>query len=708
MSQSNVANEMHVEMLGIHGLNPFATNDSSSRSQMFSSHFSQRLVISGCQEKRIQSGLEQEFGKHTFSVKMPENGEIIKVIHRYPRGIDQDSLGFNPETVVIYENDDTKEIDYFTIPHFCSYHQFFGFEYKIKDTIAKLKPGAFIPKDTIFADSPSVSDNSGFMYGTNMNVAFMSIPSVSEDGIMISRDALERLKFKVFETRVVEFGAGQFPLNLYGTKDLYKPFPEIGDYIREDGVLMMVRDYDSDLTPVQMSVYDTMEPDFIFDRATYVRGGRGRVVDVKVISNNSVNRQMPEAMCGHIEKYARALRKFHEEVIATERSLRAERRRKYREAQLKLSPRLHRLIVESLAVINHNPIKAKQPLNLLYRKAPIDEYRVEFVIEYEMTPTIGFKLTDCHGGKGVICKVEEPENMPVDEAGNRADIVMDSASVISRMNLGRLYEHYFGAACRDVTKSVCAILGVNPSAGKITEFTLSKMDPDVIKHAYQRLMHFYQLVSSRQYEFFNFTINEEEKQQHLCDVVNEGIYLYYPVDNEKDIIKVVQEVDKAFKPTFGPVSFVGDSKQRVTTSNNIRIAPLYMMLLDKIADDWSSVSSGKLQHFGVLSPQTKTEKFMYPYRNSPVRTIGETEGRIFAGYCGREAIAEMMDRSNSPFTQRNVIWNILSSNVPTNIDHVVDRDYVRLGGSRPLQLIRHIMGVAGVEIVYEPEDQKTV
>lgn len=708
MSQSNVQNELHVEMAGIHGLNPFFPNDSSSRSQMMSSHFSQRLVIKGCQEKRIQSGLEQEFGQYTFSVKMPENGQIIKVIHRYPRGNDANSLNFNPETIVIYENDETKEIDYFSIPHFCSYHQFFGFEYKVKDTVSKLKPGAFIPKDTIFADSPSVSDNSGFMYGTNMNVAFMSIPSVSEDGVMISRDKLGDLAFNVFETRVVEFGAGQFPLNLYGTKDLYKPFPDIGDYIREDGVLMMVRDYDSDLTPVQMSVYDTMEPDFIFDRATYVRGGRGRVVDIKVISNNNPNRQLPEAMCGHIDKYARALRKFHEEIIETERALRAERRRKYREAQLKLSPRFHRLIVESLAIVNYNPGKIKQQLGLLFRKTPIDEYRVEFVVQYEMTPTIGFKLTDCHGGKGVICKVEEPENMPVDEAGNRADIVMDSASVISRMNLGRLYEHYFGAACRDVTKSICTILGVNPKAGKITEFTLSKMDPDVVQHAYQRLMHFYQLVSDRQYQFFNFTITEEEKQQHLVDVVNEGIYLYYPVDNDKDIIKIVQDVDAAFKPTFGPVTFVGDSKERVTTNNNIRIAPLYMMLLDKIADDWSSVSSGKLQHFGVLSPQTKTEKFMYPYRNSPVRTIGETEGRIFAGYCGREAIAEMMDRSNSPFTQRNVIWNILNSNVPTNIDHVVDREYVRLGGSRPLQLIRHIMGVAGVEIVYEPEDKKSV
>jgi hypothetical protein len=47
----------------------------------------------------------------------------------------------------------------------------------------------------------------------------------------------------------------------------------------------------------------------------------------------------------------------------------------------------------------------------------------------------------------------------------------------------------------------------------------------------------------------------------------------------------------------------------------------------------------------------------------------------------------------------------LNAPQPSNIDRVVDRDYVQLGGSRPIQLIRHIMGVAGIDIVYESEDE---
>ena len=717
MDPRKTVNELEPELLSVHALNFAAAHNSSNRAMMFSQHFAQRLVIEGADEKRIQTGIEREFGKYTFSVKMPENGQILKVIPRYPQGVHLDALPFNPETIIIYENDETGQIDYFSVPYYCSYHQFFGFKYDFKQSISKLRPGAFIPKDTIFADSPAVAENSGYKYGINLNVAFMSVPSVSEDGIMISRDVLEKLKFRIYERRTVEFGSSQFPLNLYGTADKYKPFPEIGDYIREDGILMMLRSYENDLMPVEMSVYDAMEPDFIFDKAVYVRGGpditkeagsvlgKGRVVDIKVFKNNNPNRQLPEAMSEFIGKYEKALLSFHRELVSFEEKLRIDRKKKFGESKPNLSPKLHRLIVESLAITNHNPAKFKHNLGLLYRKAPIDEYRIEFVVEYEMIPTVGFKLTDCHGGKGVICKIEEPENMPVDADGNRADLVTDSASVIARMNLGRLYEHYLNSAIVHVHKQLCQILGLAPSKEKRVERSRFDMiDKSVVEHAYQHLLHFYQHLSERQYAFYRDQITDEEKQDHLYDVVNNGIYAFCPINTEKDSVEMIKSIEKTFKPTYGPVSYVGDSGQRMTTKNNVRVAPLYMMLLDKIADDWSSVSSGKLQHFGVLSPMTKSEKFMYPYRNSPVRTIGETEGRIFAGYCGREAIAEMMDRSNSPLTQRNIHYNILSAPKPGDIKFAVDRDYIPLGNSRPLQLVRHVMSAAGFLPVYEPED----
>jgi len=294
--------------------------------------------------------------------------------------------------------------------------------------------------------------------------------------------------------------------------------------------------------------------------------------------------------------------------------------------------------------------------------------------------------------------------MPIDENGNRADVVMDALSTVARMNIGRLYEQYLGAAARDVSVGIRNLLNVH---NKITIEALEKFDHGLIDKAYDYLLHFYNIVSDKQYYFFKHTVTAKERIEHLVDILNDGIYLYCPIDNQRNYVDVVKELEKHHKPTFGPVSYVGSSGQRVVTKDNVRIAPFYLMLLDKTAEDWSAVSTGKLQHFGVLSPMTKSEKFSNPFRNSPVRCIGETEGRIFASYCGREAIAEMMDRSNNPATQRNIVHNILSAPVPSNIDKVVDREYISLGNSRPINLIQHVFSCAGFKVVYEPEDKES-
>jgi hypothetical protein len=39
---------------------------------------------------------------------------------------------------------------------------------------------------------------------------------VTEDGILIAPETLERFSFKTFEKGVVDFGTQEYPLNLYG------------------------------------------------------------------------------------------------------------------------------------------------------------------------------------------------------------------------------------------------------------------------------------------------------------------------------------------------------------------------------------------------------------------------------------------------------------------------------------------------------------
>jgi DNA-directed RNA polymerase beta subunit len=317
--------------------------------------------------------------------------------------------------------------------------------------LSKVAGTDYIEKDTIFANSPSISEYGGYKFGIELNVAGMSHPAVAEDGILISEDVLPRLRFKVYEKRVVEFGTSTFPLNLYGHANRYQPFPEIGQLIREDGILAMLRRYDQDLGPVLTSITDCMSPDFIFDDAIYVRGPgtvmqgekngqpieikSGKIVDIKIYHDEAENSPTPEGVMSGMNKYTRALKRFYRELLDAYEHIRSERRKKYGEAEIVLKPELHRLLVEAMAVLGKPCGKTNSRLNLVYRKVPLDDYRVEFTIEYTVQPTIGYKLTCCQGGKGVICYIEKPENMPVDAAGNRADIVVGAETTFQSYEL---------------------------------------------------------------------------------------------------------------------------------------------------------------------------------------------------------------------------------------------------------------------------------
>ena len=701
MSNTPRENQLARELLGVVALNPFVAHTSSPRSVMFSGHLSQALVVSGSTERKIQTGMEREYGKYTFSIKIPGNPdtpggvEIIKMIQLYPQKIGVDVIKFNPQTLVIYEDVTTKEIGMISVPRYCSYHQYFGFEYSPKEAMENMRVGSFLPYGTILMDSPSVTEDGGYKYGVECNVAFMSHPSVSEDGIMVSRDILKKFKFKTFETRTVDWGGKRFPLNLYGDKDKYKPFPDIGDTIRPDGLLMCLRTYDKELSVVEQSINDTLEPDYIFDKLMYAGGAGGTVIDIRVHHDIKDNEDNEYAnMDAQADKYNFARYSFYQELVSEYYRL-----KRLRGESLRLTPELHRMVVEGLAVIDKDP----QRISKLYRKSPLDDYRVEFVIEYEIEPTTGFKLTDGHGGKGVVCHIEEPENMPIDSDGNRADVVMDSLATVSRMNIGRLYEQYINSASRDVVKTIRTELGLNNCAISVELLdSLEQSNEILVEKAWEYLLEYYRLSSPKMYIVFTDGEYMEKRTVHLESVLNKGIYLYMPPSNSVENDELVTELEKYFRPTYGPVTYTGTSGIRVTTKLPVRIGSMYIMLLEKTADDWTAVSSGKLQHFGVLSQVTNNDKYSQPSRNQAIRALGESEVRIYASYVGGKVTADLLDRNNSPSAHLEILRNILRAKNPTNIDIAINRNVVPVGKSKPLGLISHMSCVAGYKFVYKP------
>lgn len=674
-------NELRVDLLASGGWNPWAQHDSSSRVQMIGSHLSQALVMEGATPRRNVTGIEREFGRFTFSIKMPANGEVLRIIHKYPRTLSRDAIRENPLTTIIYEDNATKHIGVVSVPRYHCRHQHFGFRYKHKQALSRLSVGSTIAKGTILSDSPSIDDQGNYKLGLEANVVFMSVPGVIEDGVIISKSLAKRMTTMGFEKRSVNWGTHLYPLNLYGNDKEYKPFPDIGDRIREDGLLFALRRYDPLLAPVEMSPAALREPDYIFDQLVYGEPG-AKVIDVNVHHDTrSSSPPTPTGMEVQAKKYYDAQLQFYNQLIDEHRSL----IRKRGTNNILLTPEFHALLFEAYAYRPDPKMRATQ----IYQRQPLDDWRVEVAFEYGMEPIDAFKLTDLHGGKGVACAVWEDEDMPVDANGNRAEAIMDGEGTIKRMNIGRMYEQYLNATSRMVTEKI--------------RYWMDNPTDDSVDMAWQYVLGYYQIVSPRMYEMVTGPSFNKTPRAHLEHIVkdgngpHDGVKLYMPTDNPAESVEIIKELVKHYPIAITPVTYRGRSGNVVTTKVPVLVGSLYLILLEKTGGDWSGVASSKLQHFGLPAKLSKFDKYSLPGRATPVRIMGETEVRLLAACVGGAATAELLEMSNNPIVHKNVVTNILRAENVSNIEHVINRAEVPSGGSRSLLYTNHSLQCAGIE-----------
>ncbi len=309
--------------------------------------------------------------------------------------------------------------------------------------------------------------------------------------------------------------------------------------------------------------------------------------------------------------------------------------------------------------------------------------------------------------KGVICQIIEDHEAPVDADGNVADLVVDPYSTISRMNVGRVYEQYINSAGRDIVKKVRETLGIAKDekypANKVQEAYLAA--PAAVLQLFDYVNGFYSICSPRMYTGM-LALPEAERVEHIKHIVEKGIYLYMPTDNEAEPLDIIRSIKHYYDPIWGPVSFIGNSGKKRTTRDNVRIGSMYIMLLEKTGDNWGAVASAKFQHFGIPSKLTKADKYTAPTRHQPVRGVGETEGRLLASYVGAVGTAEIMDRNNSPISHKLVVEAIINADKPTNIPVAINRNIHPLGGAKPLQLVKHIGYCAGWRFAYTSTKNK--
>lgn len=385
--------EVSMEYLGIASLNSYVTCDTASRLEMMCSHIGSCLTIAKPDIPIISTLMENEYGKYTFAKKVNTNVTVIKVIDQYLRTATEDNINENPLKLIIVENDETREIDFVNVEEFHSLHQQFGFRYKKNEkAIHAAKYEKRLKAGTILADSPNVDEYGNYRFTAQANVTFLSVPAVIEDGIMISESFAARCTTRCFQTHVVSWGGDEYPINLYGKDDTdeYKICPDIGEYVRDDGLLVALRKHDPIRAVTDQTRWALKELDPIFDSPTYVEAG-AKVININVLTDDKAKKTTPAGMDTQVMKYVRAKRRFYQDIIDVYEELVKRRGKK-----LQITPKFHRLVYE--AYLDVGDFGKKDRVTKMYRGVPLDDFRVEITIEYELIPTVGFKLSTIHGG----------------------------------------------------------------------------------------------------------------------------------------------------------------------------------------------------------------------------------------------------------------------------------------------------------------------
>lgn len=676
---------LHPEVLGLEGINAYEMFDSQPRQTMLGSHLPQAVVISNPTQIRDFTGVERELGKYTHGVRMPQRGSVVKVISKNPPDIQNRGNHINPMLTCIYApaTAPKSELHVLQIPYHHCMHQHFGFRFKHTPLAKSIKVGDNIEVGTILAHSPNYEPVSGnYAFGIETPMATMTIPSVIEDGAVVCRQWLEKMKIKAYGTRTFSWGSKHVPLNLYGDELNYKAFPDIGEKVRLDSLVFARREFNPIMAAREMSP-KALQRFGRFDEGVHGFAG-ATVIDVEIYQGRVDHPVTLSEMNRQAEKYYNKTLNYYKEIIGV-----------YNQAKKEnggippvLSEELENLTTKAIAYTRQMQDSGKVQFQLIDQT--IDQWTVTITYEYELTPTIGYKLTGLHGDKVVIVDIWDEEDMPIDDYGNRAMLIQDPDGTIRRMNLGRLYRQYFGASFTMMQKAVQAKVANGESPRQIWEW----------------LKPYYDTISEKHYEKV-VKLYEADPSRHISDICKYGMYVYMPTDTKTRYIEAVERLQQTYPVIPTPVTYRGRSGNLVRTKNNVLIGSIYVLLLEKIGNVQSAVSSAKLQCMGVPAKISNIDKYSTPGRQSAGRFMGETEGRLMGCFIGPEFIAELADQSNNIGTHRFAINTILRANQPTNIDRVVDRKIIPRDGGRITNYITHIGQCAGYEFTAEQDPNDT-
>lgn len=530
---------------------PFLEHDDQTRLQMASSQMRQSILLKQFDEPAIKSGTEHLYTGHTqFIKKAKKDGEVIHIDNKW---------------LIVAYNDSTMDI--FDISYRKIYVEHMDF------MNIYVKPGDKFKCGDILAES-NFCKNGHIQFGRNLLTGVMVYYGNNyEDGIVISdrlsnEDILTSVHFKD-----LSFTIPPNKVLLSLAQEKYKPLPKEFENINVGEPYAIMKNLFAD------DLYS------VFSEDIKLEAEKNYIISEVNIYPNEWNEDIPE-----YKEWVEEQIKFQQE----------------KEVGLK------KIIKDKLPKEFSNKFIRENNLDISTfigkyknKREKINGIFVEMYGIHFRRVKVGDKIANRHGNKGVISRIVPHEKMPKLEDGRHLDICINPLGIISRMNIGQLYELHLSMSLYDLKQNIIKMIEEKKPQDDIKKYLL-----DYIKIIDKTIGNWY-------YQQFEEQLPKEITEEFINDLS----VIQPPFESCKfdDIEAALAYTDSKFKQK------IYDPLSKTYLKNDIAVGSIYFFRMVHIAEE-------KLAARGIGTYAKRTLQPLGGRKNKGGQRCGEMETACIIGH----------------------------------------------------------------------------
>jgi len=563
-------------------LTPFLKNDDQTRLQMASSQSKQTILIGNSEPSMVRTGFEEKYIENTtFMKRAKKDGKTIYVDKRF---------------ILVQYIDET--FDIFSI----------GMRNLFLSNVDVLYPrvneGEEFKQDDILYESKFIKDGK-LSLGQDLLTGVCIWKGYNyEDAIIISEStAKEKFTSLHYVDLSFEIDSGDILLSL--EDDKYKPLPNIGDRLKKGDVYSKLKNISGE------------------------EGYENINVEPKEL------RTPVDCTIQSIEIYPNQWNKKIIEFNQFINSLMSKQSNMYHNIKHKLQHYLKEPEIQKFLKVNNiSPLDCfKQQGKYKIKNKEIGGVHIKIRGVYRESMRIGDKVANRHGNKGIISRIIPDDKMPKLKDGRTLDIIINPLGIISRMNIGQLYELH---------SSECIY--------RLRKIMYSKQNEDKCKQVYK--------------EFLNIVYKDGEfkdsKYDKFCDDIKniglekaiDKIYLECEPFNDMGL-KELKELMSYTKSKFEQKLY--DPETESYLNNSISYGYMNFLKLYHRSEEKMSARSIGSYSKTTLQPLGGRQK-------GSAHKFGEMEVWALQGHGAKEFLNELMTtHSDSPRKKSELLSDIINN-----------------------------------------------